>query len=294
MTRELRSNCVSIAAHPRTAHFDSFKSSRSRARLVAMRSFTNPGFLAAIPLIAIGIAAQAQDSHGHRTLEVNGHTGQAIVYQISGKSYVDLESLARIANGSLSFRGGGIVVHLPAADAASHGQQTSTIGMTNDFMKASLQALASLNEWTHILSHEIQRGLPIHPSTMVALRNKASDQLRIATIDAANESDDHALRLLTLHFNQVDNWNNKLAAERKTWIWESTRLKTRLTRTRAIKGSRVVRISSRQCCPVDTSRTATSATSGRVKGGRGGVVLSHPCAILPRMDGAPGFSLISA
>jgi hypothetical protein len=188
---------------------------------VAMRSSTNPGFLAAIPLIAFGIAAaQAQDSHGQRTLEVNGHTGQAIVYQISGKSYVDLESLARIANGSLSFRGGGIVLHLPPADAgASHGQQASTPGMTqgmnNEFMKASLQVLASLNEWTHILAHELQRGLPIHPSTMVALRNKASDQLRVATVDAANESDDHALRLLTLHFNQVDNWNNKLAAERK-------------------------------------------------------------------------------
>ena len=182
-----------------------------------MRSSTNPGFLAAIPLMAIGIAAaQAQDSHGQRSLEVNGHTGQAIVYQISGKSYVDLESLARIANGSLSFRGGGIVLHLPAADAAeSHGQQASTPGMTSDFMKASLQVLASLNEWSHILSHEIQRGLPIHPSTMVALRNKASDQLRAATVDAANESDDHALRLLTLHFNQVDNWNSKLAAERK-------------------------------------------------------------------------------
>lgn len=184
-----------------------------------MRSSTNPGFLAAIPLMAIGIAAaQAQDSHGQRTLEVNGHTGQAIVYQISGKSYVDLESLARIANGSLSFRGGGIVLHLPAADSASHGQSStaaSNPGMSNDFMKASLQTLASLNEWSHILSHEIQRGLPIHPSTMVALRNKASDQLRVATVDAANESDDHALRLLTLHFNQVDNWYNKLAAERK-------------------------------------------------------------------------------
>jgi hypothetical protein len=185
-----------------------------------MRSSTNLGslaalgFLVAVPLIATGATAQAQDSHGQRTLEVNGHTGQAIVYQISGKSYVDLESLARIANGSLSFRGGGIVLHLPAADASSHGQP-STVGMTNDFMKASLQVLASLKDWTHILSHEVQRGLPIHASTKVALRNKAADQLRVATVDAANESDDHALRLLTLHFNQVDNWNNKLAAERK-------------------------------------------------------------------------------
>ena len=183
-----------------------------------MRSFTNLAFLAAIPLIANGIAAaQAQDNHGQRTLEVNGHTGQAIVYQISGKSYVDLESLARIANGSLSFRGGGIVLHLPAADAASDRSygRPSPPSMTNDFMKASLQVLASLKEWTNVLAHELQRGLASHPSSLVALRNKAADQLRVATVDAANESDEHALRLLTLHFNQVDNWNNKLAAERK-------------------------------------------------------------------------------
>jgi hypothetical protein len=180
-----------------------------------MRSYTNLGFLPAIPLIAIGIAgAQAQDNHAQRTLEVNGHTGQTIVYQISGSSYVDLESLARIANGSLSFRGGSIVLHLPAADAASHGQP-STIGMTNDFMKASLQVLASLKDWTNILAHEFQRGLAPSPGGLAALHNNAADQLRVATVDAATESDDHALRLLTLHFNQVDNWNKKLAAERK-------------------------------------------------------------------------------
>jgi hypothetical protein len=179
-----------------------------------MRSSTNLGFLAAIPLIAIGNAAAQAQQHEQRTLEVNGHTGQAIVYEIYGKSYVDLESLARIANGSLSFRGRGIVLHVPAADAASH-EQLSTAGMTNDFMRASLQVLTSLKDWTHTLAHELQRGLASHPGSLAALRNKAADQLRGATIDAANESDEHALRLLTLHFNQVDNWNSKLAAERK-------------------------------------------------------------------------------
>jgi hypothetical protein len=183
-----------------------------------MRSFTNLGLLVAIPLIATGVAAaQSQSKHEQRTLEVNGHTGQAMVYQIDGKSYVDLESLARIANGSLGFRGDSIVLHLPAGGAAtdqSH-DQPPTAGMTNDFMKASLQAVATLKEWTNVLAVGIQRGVPGDGSRLVVFHDKAADQLRIATVDAANESDQQALRLLTNHFNQVSNWSNKLVAERK-------------------------------------------------------------------------------
>ena len=183
-----------------------------------MRSFTNLGLLVAIPLIATGVAAaQSQSKYEQRTLEVNGHTGQAMVYQIDGKSYVDLESLARIANGTLGFRGESIVLHLPAAGAAtdqSH-DQPPTAGMTNDFMKASLQAVATLKEWTNVLAVGIQRGVPGDGSRLVVFHDKAADQLRIATVDAANESDQQALRLLTNHFNQVSNWSNKLVAERK-------------------------------------------------------------------------------
>lgn len=183
-----------------------------------MRRFTNLGLLAAIPLIATGIAAaQSQSKYEQRTLEVNGHTGQAMIYQIDGKSYLDLESLARIANGSLSFRGDSIVLHLPAADSASsqsHEQPTSA-GITNDFMKASLQVLSTLKQWTDALAHGVQSGAPGDGSRLVVFHDKAADQLRIATVDAANESDKLALRLLTNQFNQVNNWSNKLVAERK-------------------------------------------------------------------------------
>ena len=183
-----------------------------------MRRFTKLDLLAAIPFIAAGTAAaQSQSKYEQRTLEVNGHTGHAMVYQIDGKAYVDLESLARIANGSLSFRRDSIVLHLPAAGAAtgqSH-EQLPAAGMTNDFMKASLQVVATLKEWTKALAVGIQRGVPGDGSRLVVFHDKAADQLRIATVDARNESDEHALRLLTNHFSQVSNWSDKLVAERK-------------------------------------------------------------------------------
>jgi hypothetical protein len=189
-----------------------------------MRRLTDLGVLAAMPLIATGIAAaQSQSKYEQRTLEINGHSGQAMVFEIDGKSYVALESLARIANGSLSFHGGSIVLHLPAAGAApaqAHEHASSPAHptspeMTNDFMKASLQALATLKEWTHTLADEITRGVPNSGSHMADFHKRAADELRVATVDAKSESDQHALRLVQNHFHQVDNWNNKLAEERR-------------------------------------------------------------------------------
>ena len=51
-------------------------------------------------LILLG-AAVSQSRHSTHSLSINGRTGEAMVYQIDGKSYVDLESLVHIANGSM-------------------------------------------------------------------------------------------------------------------------------------------------------------------------------------------------
>jgi hypothetical protein len=177
--------------------------------------------LPAFPLIAAGIAP-SQSKYEQRTLEVNGHSGHAMVYQIDGKSYVSLEALTSIANGSMSFHGDSIILHLPAARGAASGpvsgqahEHTSSPAMTDNFMKASLQALATLKEWTHTLADQITRGVPESGRHLADFHKRAADELRVATVDAKNESDEHALRLVTNHFHQVDNWNNKLAEERR-------------------------------------------------------------------------------
>ena len=48
-----------------------------------------------------------------QSVVINGKAGQASVLQIDGRAYVDLETLARIANGSLSFKANRIVLTLP-------------------------------------------------------------------------------------------------------------------------------------------------------------------------------------
>lgn len=46
---------------------------------------------------------------------MNGQPGRAPVIQLHGRSYVDVEALARLTNGSLSFKGDQITLTLPAS-----------------------------------------------------------------------------------------------------------------------------------------------------------------------------------
>jgi hypothetical protein len=182
-----------------------------------MCSRSVPSNIAFIFLTLTGVMA-AQDAYHERTLVVNGHTGTAMVYQISGKAYVDLETLARIGNGSIGFSGDKIIVTL-SADASSdghHSNQQAAPGMSNDFMKAALQDLSTLKEWSTALAYAIQRGVPGDGSRLVVFHDRATDQLRLAKVAASTEADENALRLLTNHFNTVSKWSDKLVAERKS------------------------------------------------------------------------------
>ena len=59
--------------------------------------------LALAPIVSVMAVPQRQAE----TLVVSGHAGSVPVIQINGRSYVEVESLARLANGSLKLIGKG-------------------------------------------------------------------------------------------------------------------------------------------------------------------------------------------
>lgn len=168
-------------------------------------------------LILLGVAA-SQSSHTSRSLSINGHTGNVTIYQIDGRSYVDLESLVRTGNGSMSFKGDQILLTFPGPDGdsiAAHAQGSADGNLTAQFMTASVKTLAILKDWTNTLAYVIQRGVPGDGSRLVAFHDRGSEALHLATVAASSASDHDALQLLTNQFNTVSAWSDKLAGERK-------------------------------------------------------------------------------
>jgi hypothetical protein len=154
-----------------------------------------PLLFLALPLIAL-----SQGAHKRRTLIVNGQSGEAPVIEADGHTYVNLETLARIANGSVAFQGNQIVLTIPA----SSPEESSDSAFSKDFMKAAIEELSVIREWRNALKNAIERSYPISEDWVSLYRNQAVDGLRRTSIEASTDADRSALQLLT---NELDNIN---------------------------------------------------------------------------------------
>lgn len=170
-------------------------------------------------LISAWHMSLAQASFQTKTLVVNGRSGDATVVQLNGRTYVDLETLARIANGSLAFQGNQVSLELPASRAIAPESDTdhpaAQTGLSRDFRVAAIETLAEMREWASTTANAIQNGYPITESWVSDYREKAATSLRQTSANASTDSDHNALALLTNEFQNVETWSNDLVEARK-------------------------------------------------------------------------------
>ncbi|HKM89093.1 MAG TPA: hypothetical protein VJX29_00650 [Candidatus Acidoferrales bacterium] len=167
------------------------------------------------PALALSQAAQQS-----RTLVVNGQSGQVNMVLIDGHSYVDLESLARTANATLSFHGDQITLTLPvpAAGSPSGAAPPSppvNAGLSKDFLQAEIEEMAVIREWRSALSNCIENNYPVQEDWVETFRGQAATNLVMAYSAVSTEPDRSAVQLLS---NQLDNMNalsDKLLGARK-------------------------------------------------------------------------------
>jgi hypothetical protein len=172
-------------------------------------------------LVVVPGASWAQVNRQSRTLVINGQAGQAEVVKIDGRSYVDMDALARITNGSLRFKTSSILLDLPVSTASAPASvppptPAGDSGFSQDFMKAGIEAIAGLREWASPLAYAIQNGYQVTDSWVATYREQASHNVKLASIAATTAADRNALQLLNNEFEAVREWSNKLVEARKS------------------------------------------------------------------------------
>ena len=83
-------------------------------------------FFVSILLSCLSVFAVVYAAPQIRTLVLTGHPGELPVVEMGGHSYVDIEALRRLANGSLSFSGTQIVVTLPSPGTSTTAKNSET------------------------------------------------------------------------------------------------------------------------------------------------------------------------
>ena len=179
-------------------------------------------FLGSLPLFVIVHAAPQ-----NRTLLLAGHPGEIPVVEMGGRSYVEIEALTRLANGSLSFRGSQIVVTLPSLGAdtpANHSEtdQSAVSGFSKDFLKAAIEEMAVIREWRSTLTNAIRQGFPVTEDWVSSFHAQAQKNLRLVSLAAATESDRNALKFVTNELTNMKKLSDRFVDANKSRTYIAT------------------------------------------------------------------------
>ena len=179
-----------------------------------------PGPLMVGALLMMVVMAPAETQRQRETLSVRGCPEQATVVQFQGRAFVDVQDLARITNSSLSFAGDRIILTLPRCDGSVAENDAGKSSFTPAFMRAAIEAMASIREWGGTLLVTVQNGYPVGNTmagnTIVAFQNRAADSVALASAAASTDSDDRGLELLRNEFKNVQAWADKFVEARNS------------------------------------------------------------------------------
>jgi hypothetical protein len=163
----------------------------------------------------------AQTQVQRETLSVQGYKGQATVIRNHGRVLVDVQDLARITKASLSFEEDRIILTLAPSDASELARDSSTKpGFSPAFMKAAIEAMASIREWGGMLQVIVQNGYPVGKAmagnTIRAYQGRAGNSIALASAAASTDDDHRGIELLRNEFNNLQAWSESFVDARNS------------------------------------------------------------------------------
>jgi hypothetical protein len=168
-----------------------------------------------LSLTGVLLAQQTRD----RKLVVNGKTMAGAVRQIDGHSYIDIETLGQITNGTVTFEPNRIVLTIPGSYSPGPSSDATapqtTQRLSKDFASAANFAVAEMKEWKGALATMVTFGLAAGGGWAQEYHNRVETSVTQASVAATTESDRNALQLLNNEFATLANWASDIVAERQ-------------------------------------------------------------------------------
>ncbi len=178
-----------------------------------MRKKSPMKWLILTALLAVPAMVLSQAGEDNRTLVFNGQPGQAPIVRMQGRSYVELEALARLTHGSLTFNGNQTTLTLPGSTANT---VTTVSGgkseFSKEFLQESIEEMANVREWRIALTNAVQNGFPVGDDWIALYRGPALRNLRLAAVAASTDSDRNAYQLLSNEFDNMKKLSDRFVA----------------------------------------------------------------------------------
>jgi len=175
------------------------------------RSFHSLAALAVLLILPVAGGAQAPQQAG--TLTIAGQPDQATLVRMNGKSYVDIESLARVTHASIRFQGSQTILTLTGAGApATPVAANRPPEFSGGFLSAEIEALTQIREWRAALVNAIQNNYPVTANWVDPLQRSADAKLQLAIAAATTGPDLQAVELLRNEFANMQAMSDQFVA----------------------------------------------------------------------------------
>ncbi len=152
-----------------------------------------------------------------KKLEVNGRTMDSPILQIGGRSYVDLETLARITNGVIAVQPDRVVLTIPTATAPSAARPSPPPdALSREFAREAIGLLAEMREWRGAIGTTRSYNVQFTGTWPQDYHDRVEADLQRVAVAAVTPGDQQALQLLRNEFDNLSNWADSLIAERQS------------------------------------------------------------------------------
>jgi hypothetical protein len=164
-------------------------------------------------VLSLGGVVYAQRTPDKKLI-LNGKATSAAVRQMDGHSYLDVEALAQITNGSVRIEPNQVMLTIPNTNFDANTAQP-TPALTKDFASAAIATLAEMKEWRGAMGAMVTFGLAVDGSWAQVYHERVQASLEQATVAASTNSDHNALQLLTTQYANLAKWESMVVAERQ-------------------------------------------------------------------------------
>ena len=158
----------------------------------------------------------AQAPQNGSAFTITGHAGEAQLLQVNGKSYVEIETLARLTQGTLSFKANRTILTLPPSDTTEKASTPpAKAGFSRAFVEAGIEEMGVIREWRIAIVNAVQNNSPVSEDWVSAQHRLAEKNLALASAAASTDDDRSAYPLLSAEFNNMQTLSEQYIATRK-------------------------------------------------------------------------------
>jgi hypothetical protein len=188
-----------------------------------MRNRTRLFYLISVGVVLIFAGILCAQSPPGRALIVNGKDSGTVV-QMSGRSYVDLETVIQFTNASVMIEPDKILLTLPVptpspssgASAASQPPPLPPDMLSKDFARLAIAVLAEMREWRGAVGTILMYGVPVVGTWPQDYRDRTDADLNQVAVSATTPGDHDAMQLLQKQFGNLENWANSVVGTRQS------------------------------------------------------------------------------